>query len=532
RSRDRPVAGSHRPSGRVRSACGGRARPAALARRGGRPSLRDGTRARGSDSHARGARRSCDRRRRGVRDRARGAPRRRPRRGGADAGGVAADGRQPLLGARAHARRPEPGARAAPARGGGRALQADGGACRRALRTRDTRAHALQRRRARDRRLRVGRRRAARRVRTRTARPCPRRRDAPPAAGRASHRVRARGGGHPARRHRGQRSRLDDGARRGRPRRHGRRPDRAERRHGEQDRHLFSRRARPASRHPALRGRADLDRRPADGKRRRHPDRGARRRRDHLALRRPEPGLRRHAGRPDRRDRHRARRAPRALRRVARPMKALVLAAGYATRLYPLTEPVAKPLLPLAGRPMLDYLLERIRTAPEIDEIHLVTNHKFADAFTEWAASRNVVVHDDGTTSEDDRLGAIGDIQFVVDRIGLDDDLFVVAGDNLFDYSVGDYVRFWRGKGDGSAIVLYDVGDLELVRKYSSVEVDANDRVTRLVEKPESPESTLVGTASYIYAREHVPLVRRYLDEGNAPDQPGRFLVWLVPRAP
>ncbi|HZR95576.1 MAG TPA: nucleotidyltransferase family protein [Gaiellaceae bacterium] len=213
-------------------------------------------------------------------------------------------------------------------------------------------------------------------------------------------------------------------------------------------------------------------------------------------------------------------------------MKALVLAAGYATRLYPLTETVAKPLLPLAGRPMLDYLLERIRTAPEIDEIHLVTNHKFADAFTEWAASRNVVVHDDGTTSEDDRLGAIGDIQFVVDRIGLDDDLFVVAGDNLFDYSVGDYVRFWRGKGDGSAIVLYDVGDLELVRKYSSVEVDANDRVTRLVEKPESPESTLVGTASYIYAREHVPLVRRYLDEGNAPDQPGRFLVWLVPRAP
>src|SRR5581483_6894060 len=244
-------------------------------------------------------------------------------------------------------------------------------------------------------------------------------------------------------------------------------------------------------------------------------DRGARRRRDHLALRRPEPGLRRHAGRPDRRDRHRARRAPRALRHVARPMKALVLAAGYATRLYPLTETVAKPLLPLAGRPMLDYLLERIRTAPEIDEIHLVTNHKFADAFTEWAGSRDVVVHDDGTTSEDDRLGAIGDIQFVVDRIGLEDDLFVVAGDNLFDYSVGD-----------------DVGDLELVRKYSSVEVDANDRVTRLVEKPESPASTLVGTASYIYAREHVPLVRRYLDEGNAPDQPGRFLVWLVPRAP
>jgi glucose-1-phosphate thymidylyltransferase len=214
-------------------------------------------------------------------------------------------------------------------------------------------------------------------------------------------------------------------------------------------------------------------------------------------------------------------------------VKALILAAGYATRLYPLTETVAKPLLPLAGRPMLDYLLDRIREADEIDEIHLVTNHKFAASFAEWASTRDVVVHDDGTTSEDDRLGAIGDIQFVVDRIGAeDDDLYVVAGDNLFDHSLADYVRFWRGKGDGSAIVLYDVGDLELVKKYSSIDVDANDRVTHLVEKPERPTSTLVGTASYIYHRDHVPLIRRYLDEGNAPDQPGRFLVWLAPRAP
>jgi glucose-1-phosphate thymidylyltransferase len=213
-------------------------------------------------------------------------------------------------------------------------------------------------------------------------------------------------------------------------------------------------------------------------------------------------------------------------------VKALILAAGYATRLYPLTRSVAKPLLPLAGRPMLDYLLERMSESPEISEVHLVTNRKFADAFREWAEPRDVVVHDDGTTSEDDRLGAIGDIQFVVDRIGAGDDLFVVAGDNLFDYSVDDYVDFWRGKGDGSAIVLYDVGDLALVPKYSSVDIDANDRVTSLVEKPESPTSTLVGTASYIYHRDHVPLIRRYLDEGNAPDQPGRFLVWLVPRAP
>ena len=212
-------------------------------------------------------------------------------------------------------------------------------------------------------------------------------------------------------------------------------------------------------------------------------------------------------------------------------MKALILAAGYATRLYPLTETVAKPLLPLAGRPMLDYLIDRIRDS-DVDEIHLVTNHKFADSFSEWASLRGVVVHDDGTTSEDDRLGAIGDTAFVVDAAGIDDDLLVIAGDNLFDYSVAAYLDWWRGKGEASAVVLYDVGDLELVKKYSSVDVDADERLTSFVEKPESPTSTLVATAAYLYHRNHVPLLRQYLADGNPPDQPGRFIAWLVPRVP
>lgn len=214
-------------------------------------------------------------------------------------------------------------------------------------------------------------------------------------------------------------------------------------------------------------------------------------------------------------------------------MKAIILAAGYATRLYPLTETRAKPLLPLAGRPMLDYLLDRIREAREIDEVHVVTNHKFAEPFAEWASSRDVVVHDDGTTSEGDRLGAIGDIQFVIESAGLEDeDLIVIAGDNLFDFSVAGYVSWWQGKGDASAVVLYDVGNLELVRKYSSVELDENEQLLSFIEKPENPTSTLVATASYIYHRSHVPFIRRYLDEGNAPDQPGRLVAWLVPRLP
>jgi glucose-1-phosphate thymidylyltransferase len=217
-------------------------------------------------------------------------------------------------------------------------------------------------------------------------------------------------------------------------------------------------------------------------------------------------------------------------------VKAIILAAGYATRLYPLTETVAKPLLPVGGRPMVDYLLDRIGDVDEIDGIHLVTNHKFADSFRRWAEGQEVAglqIHDDGTTSEDDRLGAIGDIRFVVEQAGLDqEDLLVVAGDNLFDYSVADFARWWHGKGEASAVALYDVGDLELVKKYSSVELDDDDRLVGFVEKPEHPESTLVATATYLFHRTHVPLVERYLAEGNSSDQPGRFVAWLVPHAP
>jgi glucose-1-phosphate thymidylyltransferase len=215
-------------------------------------------------------------------------------------------------------------------------------------------------------------------------------------------------------------------------------------------------------------------------------------------------------------------------------MKAIVLAAGYATRLYPLTLTVAKPLLPVGGRPMLDHLLDRVGEAGGIDAVHVVTNGKFAASFDAWAAGREgVVVHNDGTTSEDDRLGAIGDIAFVVDAAGLTgDDLLVIAGDNLFDFSLADYVDWWRAKGEASAVALYDVGDLELAQRYGVVELGAGERVESFEEKPERPRSTLAATATYLYHRAHVPLVSRYLAEGNSPDQPGRFIAWLAGREP
>ena len=209
-------------------------------------------------------------------------------------------------------------------------------------------------------------------------------------------------------------------------------------------------------------------------------------------------------------------------------MRALILAAGYGTRLYPLTRDRPKPLLDVGGRPLVDWILDRIAEVSEIGEVHLVTNAKFAPAFRAWAPP-HVVVHDDGTRDEDDRLGAIGDLAFV----GLgDDDLLVVAGDNLFDFSLRDFVRFWRGKGRASAVALYDVGDVELARKYGIIELDERDRVVSFLEKPDDPPSTLAATATYLFHREHLALVPRYLEEGNSPDQPGRFVAWLQAREP
>jgi glucose-1-phosphate thymidylyltransferase len=207
-------------------------------------------------------------------------------------------------------------------------------------------------------------------------------------------------------------------------------------------------------------------------------------------------------------------------------LKALILAAGYATRLRPLTDTIPKQLLPVGGRPMVDWILDRIAET-SAEELHLVTNARFAPDFEEWAADKDVRVHNDGTTSNEDRLGAIGDIDFV----GLDDDLLAIAGDNLFDFSLADYQSFWRGKG-GSCVAVHDVGDRELAKKYGIVDVDEDDRITNFVEKPTEPPTTLCATATYLYTREHAGLIPTYLAEGNPPDQPGNFIAWLYRRAP
>ena len=214
-------------------------------------------------------------------------------------------------------------------------------------------------------------------------------------------------------------------------------------------------------------------------------------------------------------------------------MKTLLLAAGYATRLRPLTDEVAKPLLPVGGRPMADWILDRIEASGEIDGVHVVTNAVYAPAFRRWAADRGVTVHDDGTTSNETRLGALGDIRLAAREGGLGQGgLLVIAADNLFEFSLADYIAFWRAKGDGSAIAVRKLGDPGLASLYGIVELGEEDRVVGMQEKPSSPRSDLASTAMYLFSEPHLTLLERYLDEGNAPDPPGNYLAWLAEREP
>jgi glucose-1-phosphate thymidylyltransferase len=214
-------------------------------------------------------------------------------------------------------------------------------------------------------------------------------------------------------------------------------------------------------------------------------------------------------------------------------MKAIVLAAGYATRLYPLTLDRPKALLEVGGKPMLERLLDQLDPIPGLDEIYVVTNAKFARAFGDWTAGyaggREVRIIDDGTTDEESRLGAIGDLELVIRTVGIDDDVIVLAGDNLFTESLEPFAEFGLEKG-APALGIYDVGDLEAIKRYNAIELDQDFRVTFFEEKPQHPRSTLTGIALYFYPRASLGLVGEYLADGNNPDQPGRLIEWLVPR--
>ena len=223
-------------------------------------------------------------------------------------------------------------------------------------------------------------------------------------------------------------------------------------------------------------------------------------------------------------------------------MNALILAAGYATRLYPLTLNKAKPLLEVGGKPIIEWLFDNLASVPALQTAYIVTNDKFANDFQSWANSyqarfgsvkgqsgSDIKIINDGSKSDDDKLGAIGDINLVLTRETLtNDDLLVIAGDNLFQQPLSEFVT--AAKRSQATVAVHDVGNLEAMKKYGTVTVDKNGVITNFEEKPEKPKSTLAAVALYYYSRELLPLFTTYLAAGNNPDQPGLFLQWLYSR--
>ena len=211
-------------------------------------------------------------------------------------------------------------------------------------------------------------------------------------------------------------------------------------------------------------------------------------------------------------------------------MKAVVLAAGYGTRLRPLTDDCPKTLLPVGGRPMVEWILERIARVPGLDGAWLVSNGRFAPHHRRWlAAARTpipVTLVDDGTLTEKTRLGAVGDIRLARDRIGASEDLLIVAGDNLFELDAARFAAFFRRK-DGSAVALKDLGQSPLASKYGVVTIGSEGRVTGFEEKPASPKSGLISTCLYAFPARELGLIDKYLGAGGNPDAPGHYLQWL-----
>lgn len=217
-------------------------------------------------------------------------------------------------------------------------------------------------------------------------------------------------------------------------------------------------------------------------------------------------------------------------------MNILILAAGYATRLYPLTLNKAKPLLEVAGKPMIEWVLDNLAPIPDIETVFVVTNNKFANDFQVWAddyrnrqPKLNFKIVNDGSMSDDDKLGAIGDLHFVLSHEKTrESDLLVVAGDNLFSETLQEFAV--AAKGHPATLALYDVGDLEQIKKYNNITLNESGAISHFEEKPANPTSTLTGIALYYYSKEILPMVDQYIAEGNNADQPGRLIQWLYPK--
>jgi len=209
-------------------------------------------------------------------------------------------------------------------------------------------------------------------------------------------------------------------------------------------------------------------------------------------------------------------------------LKCLILAAGYATRLYPLTENFPKPLLKVGEKTILDWLVDDIDAAGLVDEYVVISNHKFADHFKEWAGEKTqkITVVDDGTDSNETRLGAVKDIQFAIDTLSIDDDMLVIAGDNVLDFSLTKFVRYAKEKNTSCIMRYYEAEERKL-QKCGVVSVDENDLILGMEEKPSVPKSNWCCPPFYYYTKEDARLVAKGIASGCGTDAPGSYIAWL-----
>ncbi len=212
-------------------------------------------------------------------------------------------------------------------------------------------------------------------------------------------------------------------------------------------------------------------------------------------------------------------------------MKCIILAAGYATRLYPLTKDKPKSLLEVGGVTILEHILKRVEVVENIDYIYLVSNDRFYSQFIEffegYNCSKEIKVLNDLTKSNENRLGAIGDIKFAIDNESINDDILVMAGDNLFNFDLNEFELFYR-KVNHDCITVHELNNKEELKKTGVAEIDDCSRVISFEEKPKDPKSNLAVPPFYIYQKDTMSLFEQYIKEGNNPDAPGNFIPWLI----
>lgn len=214
-------------------------------------------------------------------------------------------------------------------------------------------------------------------------------------------------------------------------------------------------------------------------------------------------------------------------------MKAIILAAGYATRLYPLTEVHPKALLSINGRPLIDFIIDKLNLIPDIEDVFVVTNNKFISLFVSWLESRKyrrrVKIINDKTSSEKDRLGAMGDLAFVIKKEKINANLLVVAGDNLFDFTLKDFIRSSR-KTPHVSVGIYDIENLDRAEKFGVVKIGRDNFLVEFVEKPKIPFSSLIAVGIYFMPRETLKFINEYLGAYGSADSLGNYIEWLLGR--